>query len=236
MEKIPFSIYDFFAYLSSGAVVLLTADYVWGLGLLSKQDVGPVLGVALVIVAYITGHVVAHFSSAIFEQVVVNRLLKSPTTLLLGEAPRLKLLAKVFRNYHRPLAANIQSAVHCQAQERGCMAAGEGLFQHVYPLVSAIAAYQGRLDDFRNQYGFARNMSFALFTSAATISTAHLLGNPGLRWRWAALTAVGGAAMFFRYLKFFRQFSYEMFLRYTAIPVSVPITPRSEQTATQGAR
>jgi hypothetical protein len=32
MDKIPFSVYDFFAYLSSGAVLVATVDYVWGLG------------------------------------------------------------------------------------------------------------------------------------------------------------------------------------------------------------
>jgi hypothetical protein len=33
MDKIPFSVYDFFAYLSSGAVLMVAIDYVWNLGL-----------------------------------------------------------------------------------------------------------------------------------------------------------------------------------------------------------
>ena len=68
MDKIPFSVYDFFAYLSSGTVVLATVDYVWGLGVLERREVGPVLGIVLVILAYVSGHIVAQFSSFLFEQ------------------------------------------------------------------------------------------------------------------------------------------------------------------------
>jgi|SRR5664279_80105 len=78
MNKIPFSVYDFFAYLSSGAVVLTTIDYVWGLGVLRRKEVGPVLGIALVILAYVTGQIVAQFSSFLFEHIIVKRVLQRP--------------------------------------------------------------------------------------------------------------------------------------------------------------
>src|SRR5277367_2287547 len=88
MDKIPFSVYDLFAYLSSGAVWVLTADYVLGLGLLYQKDVSVVLGVSLVIFAYICGHIIAHFSSFTMEHIVVARLLKRPTSILMGSKPR----------------------------------------------------------------------------------------------------------------------------------------------------
>ena len=84
MDKIPFTVYDFFAYLSSGAVLVATADYIWGLGLLANKEVSPILGVALIILAYVTGHIIAHFSSWLLEQTIVHRVLKSPSVLLLG--------------------------------------------------------------------------------------------------------------------------------------------------------
>jgi hypothetical protein len=31
MDKLPFSLYDFFGYLVSGFLVILAADYVWPL-------------------------------------------------------------------------------------------------------------------------------------------------------------------------------------------------------------
>jgi hypothetical protein len=48
MDKTPFSVYDFFAYLSSGAVLIATADYVWRGGLITRDKIGPVFAVALI--------------------------------------------------------------------------------------------------------------------------------------------------------------------------------------------
>lgn len=219
MDKIPFTVYDFFAYLSSGAVLVATADYIWGLGLLANKEVSPILGVALIILAYVTGHIIAHFSSWLLEQTIVHRVLKSPSVLLLGGEPRWNLFALVFRNYHRPLSKSTQQQVREQAAARNCKAKGEDLFQHAYPIVTSNERFQVRLDDFRNQYGFARNISFALFTSAVAVCVAYGLGH-AVRLRWAILSAVGGVGMFYRFLKFFRQYSYELLLRYSELPNS----------------
>ncbi len=78
---------------------------------------------------------------------------------------------------------------------------GEALFLHAYPIVTANAVIQGRLDSFRNQYGFARNMAFALITSAIAILVARQLGDPFVHLRWALLASLTGIALFYRYLK-----------------------------------
>jgi hypothetical protein len=218
VEKIPFTVYDFFAYLSSGAVWVLTADYVLGFGLLDRDKVSPMLAVVLIIFTYVCGQIVAHFSSFILEQTVVARLLKRPNTILMGEQARLRLFRWVFPGYFRALPKPTQQRVLAQAQVRGVQSTGEALFLHAYPIVSANGALQARLDDFRNQYGFARNMSFAFLTSAITILMAHRFGYHPVRFRWALLSGLAGIALFYRYLKFFRQFSYELFLRYAELP------------------
>jgi hypothetical protein len=78
MYKIPFSVYDFFAYLFSGAIVLAAVDYVGGTGVLIQKDVGLFLGVAFVVFAYVAGQIVAHISSALFEQLFIMRFLSRP--------------------------------------------------------------------------------------------------------------------------------------------------------------
>jgi hypothetical protein len=218
MDKIPFSVYDFFAYLSSGVVWVITADYILGIGLLNKKDIPVVLGVALIIFAYVCGHIVAHFSSFTMEHILVGRLLKRPTSILMGEKPRCRPLRWAFANYFRPLPTHTRNRVSEQAEARGAASAtGEALFMHAYPVVTSNSVIQARLDDFRNQYGFARNMSFALMTSAITIVIAHRLAFHPVRLRWAVLSAVAGVALFYRYLKFFRQYSYELLLRYAEL-------------------
>src|ERR1700732_4479052 len=98
MDKAPFSVHDFFAYLSSGIVWVITADYVLGIGLLNKKDIPVVLGVALIIFAYVCGHIVAHFSSLTMEHILVGRFLKRPSSILMGENPRWRALRWAFAN------------------------------------------------------------------------------------------------------------------------------------------
>lgn len=217
MEKIPFSVYDFFAYLSSGVVLAATADYVWNLGLMTREKVNPFLGIALVILTYVAGHVVAHFSSLFFERLVVHRILKSPSLLLLDACPRLRIFKWAFPNYYRPLSKSTQQRIQEQLAARKCNVQGEALFQHVYPVVTANDRFQLRLDDFRNQYGFARNMSFAFFVAAVVIAIAHWHGPHAVQLRWAIIAALASVTLFYRYLKFFRQYSYELLLRYSEL-------------------
>jgi hypothetical protein len=218
VDKIPFSVYDFFAYLSPAAVVLTTVDYVWGLGILERKEVGPVLGIALVILAYVTGQIVAHFSSFLFEHTIVKRILKRPLSLLLGEKPQWILFAWIFPNFHRAFPENTQTRIREQATVRGCTAQGEGLFLHAYSIMTANERLQSRLDDFRNQYGFARNMSFAFLVCAIAIAAAHFDGAHPVRLRWSLLAAFAAVSLFYRYLKFLHQYSYELFLRYAESP------------------
>lgn len=219
MEKIPFSVYDFFAYLSSGAVLIATADYVFGLGFLAEKDIGPVLATFLIILAYVCGHIVAHFSSFVLEQVLVGQILKRPAALLLGEPPLWTGFAWIFPNYFRAFPQETRRRISQKAELRGFEGKGEGLFLHAYPIVTSSSELQSRLDGFRNQYGFARNMSFAFFIASGTILVAHRYATHPIRLRWAIFAAAGAVTLLFRYLKFFRQYSYELFLRYAELPL-----------------
>jgi hypothetical protein len=113
VDKIPFSVYDFFAYLSSGAVWVVTADYVLGTGLLTQKEITPVFGITLIIFAYVCGHIVAHLSSFIMEHLLVGRLLKRPASTLMGDAPRWRILAWIFPNYFRAFPEQTQRRVGC---------------------------------------------------------------------------------------------------------------------------
>lgn len=219
MDKVPFSLYDFFAYLSSGTVVLAAVDYVWGLGFLERDKVGAALGIALVILAYVTGHIVAQFSAWLLEHTIVKRVLHRPLSLLMGAKPRWVVLAWAFPNFHRPLPVDTQKRVKDQAAARKCTATGEALFLHAYSVVTASEQAQARLDDFRNQYGFARNMCFAFLLSAIAILVSRWYGTHPVRLRWAVLAGFASLALFYRYLKFFHQYSYELLLRYAELPV-----------------
>jgi hypothetical protein len=217
LDKIPFSVYDFFAYLPSGIVLITIADYVMGLGLAQREKIGPFMIVILLVVAYVAGQISAHLSSLFLEETFVARVLRRPSLILLGIEPRWKPFAWVFRNYFRPLPKTTQDRVRQQCANRGCSELGEAMFLHVYALVTVSERAQTRLDDFRNQYGFARNMAFAFFAGSIAILITHMTFSKGILLRWAGLCVVTAIILLYRYLKFFRQYSYELFLRYAEI-------------------
>jgi len=221
LDKIPFSVYDFFAYLSSGTVVLATGDYVLGLGLVGRDKIGPIFAVVLIVLAYVCGHIVAHFSSFILEYFVVGRLLNRPNVLLLGEKPGWRVFGWMFPNYCRALPEITIERVNSQLKAHGLSGTGEGVFLHAYALITANPERQQRLDAFRNQYGFARNMCFAFSLSAVAILVAQRFGSHPVRLRWAMMAVMAAVTLFYRYLKFLKQFSYELFLRYAELPKNV---------------
>jgi len=217
MDKIPFSVYDFFAYLSSGTVVLVTIDYVYKLGILQQKEVSILFGIALVVAAYVCGQLVAHFSALLLEHGLVFKLLKRPTVVLMHDKKFGWVHRYIFPGYHRKLPSETQYRVRKQAESRDVTPTDETLFLHAYPVVTANAKWQARLDDFRNQYGFARNMCLSFFMSGIMLTTSRLLGDPRVKCRYIAIIFGVALTLLYRYLKFFRQFSYELLIRYAEL-------------------
>lgn len=89
-QKIPFTSYDFWAYLSAGFLLLIAVDSAAGKSLLMRESWTIVQGIVAVSVAYAVGHLVASLSSLVFERGLVGRLLGYPRNVLFGQpkAPR----------------------------------------------------------------------------------------------------------------------------------------------------
>ena len=81
-NKLPFTSYDFWAYLSSGFLLLFAVDYVVGKGLLMRDSWAVVQGVIAFASAYFAGHVVASISSLFLERLLVGKMLGYPLPLL----------------------------------------------------------------------------------------------------------------------------------------------------------
>ena len=213
MSRIPFTVYDFFAYLSSGGLVVAAFDVVFGNQWVLRDEIGFGRGLVLILAAYVAGHLIAHFSSFLLEQVGIGRVLERPSSILLGASgPR--GLKNLFPGYYRPLPKETQDRITKAAAARSAPTSGEGLFLHAYGLVTRDKATQERLDEFRNLYGFARNMTLALLVITLPLAVGTWTKQLPESYAWSALSAVLGIGMFYRYLKFFRQFSYQVFITY----------------------
>ncbi|BDT72786.1 hypothetical protein os4_23310 [Comamonadaceae bacterium OS-4] len=210
--KIPFTSYDFWAYLSAGFLLLVTADYVAGSKLLTRDTWTVVQGVVAFSCAYVAGHVIASLSSFLFERLLVGKLLGTPKDVLFGATKAPRFIKFLLSGYFQPLPDETTNLVHSKAASMNAGASSESRFQVAFTSIKTTPAVLARLDNFLNMYGFCRNVALVSFLDAALLYWF---------WRWGggtaeALTGVYvalalGVGMTLRYLKFFRQYASEVF-------------------------
>jgi hypothetical protein len=63
VTKIPFTVYDIFAYVFSGGVVVTAIDYAFGYQWILNVEKSALLAIFIIFLAYVSGHLIAHFSS-----------------------------------------------------------------------------------------------------------------------------------------------------------------------------
>jgi len=215
MNQLPFTVYDFFGYLASGAVVLAgcTAAFVGYEPF--EGSPGVLVGFILVIAIYVLGHIVANLAGDLIERRLVRSHLNPPTEILLGFRAPGKVEAKLLPGYSTPLPAGVRDQILSLAQPR----TGDALFFHCHAVMKSDSAVQARLETFLNLYGFCRNMTLALLIVACSLAAGLGLGtadtgptvSPG--W-WLLGSVLGAIGMFYRYLKFYRQFAVELLTSY----------------------
>src|SRR4051794_39484784 len=117
MDKLPFTVYDFFGCLSSGFVVLvsITAAFVGYEPL--KDNPGFIFAVLFIVLAYITGHIVANLSGDLIERRLVHNKLGMPSEQLL-RPDQTGLWATLFPGYHGRLPTTTQQRVRTRAADR----------------------------------------------------------------------------------------------------------------------
>lgn len=214
MVKIPFSVYDVFAVLAPGLIVIAAADWLLGAGWIS--DGLGVQSLVLIALAYVLGHLLAGLSWFFIEELFVGRVLGRPSLHLFSDEPS-RLRKMILPAYHRRLPPETRERIRERAGAEGFSAAGEALFLHAFGRVKRDPQTMSRLHAFVTQYGFCRNMAFALLlVSFAYGLAAPVVGRASVA-AWAAASLVGGVSLLYRYLGFYRQYSYEVFVSYAEL-------------------
>lgn len=220
MDKTPFSVYDFFAYLASGAMIVVTLDYLFGEQLVLRPTLSVQIFTLLVIASYIVGQVISHLSAVVLEQWLVKRLLGGSTGVLMAGEHSRSPWARLFPQYFHGLKSATIARVMAQAERRGCRLNGDELYDHCYAVVTeASERAASRLDYLKSQYGFARNIAFAFFCSAGMIVYEDLVGPRRINLWWAVAGIAVSVCMLYRYLKFYREYASELLKRYAELPV-----------------
>lgn len=217
MDRLPFSPYDFFGYLASGLLLVVGMDLIFGFPPVLGRNFTVVESAILLLVVYVAGQMIATPAKAFLEDLLVARILRRPNINLL-ERKKPWLRGLIFPGYYQPLSEQAQKRVLTRAESEGIEGIGEDLFLHVRynPQVLENVKLMDRMNGFLNQYGLHRNLSFtALLLGAALLLKFKLTSevNPELA-KYAAASLGAGVLLFYRYLKFFRQYSYELFNTY----------------------
>jgi len=217
IDKVPFDVYDFFGYLASGLLILLSMEMVLGFPHVLGQDLTVVDTAALILGAYVAGQCVAAPARLVLEDGLVDKVLKRPSVNLFRN--KRPLVRRVLApGYYQQLPEDRRKKVGDRAKDEGVQGTGEELFLHVRysDEIRGNPTAMGRLDNFLAKYGFARNLGFtALLVGTAMLADSLLTDGPNPELSQYGVTAlVAGLFLVNRYLKFFRQYSYEMFNTY----------------------
>jgi hypothetical protein len=218
--KLPFSVYDFFAYLSAGFILLCAADYAFDAHWLLTEKLAPGQALLLTIVSYIAGHLIANVSSFLIEHKLVRGLLGAPEELLF-QNHQIGRWSKLFPVYFKPFPPETQRRVLDKASANGITAPGRGLFFHCFAIVKRSKSTLERLNAFLSLYGFCRNVSVACLLAAGVLLFGAVFHSGGARPEklgLAFLAAVGSIGLLYRYLKFFKHYTEEVFRTYAELP------------------
>ncbi|WP_265946230.1 hypothetical protein [Dechloromonas sp. A34] len=214
-QKFPFTSYDFWAYLSSGFMLLFAVDQAAGMNLLMRDSWTVVQSAIAISLAYTVGQLVASLSSWLFERGLVGKLLGYPRNVLFGQNKAWPWVQGLLPAYFAPLPPATQKAVLEKSGKVGISMPGEALFWPAHAAGRATPAVAARMDNFLNLYGFCRNTALVGAVDAAILYASYLQPKgPQEHLLWARIALFIGLGMTLRYLKFFRHFALEVFTSY----------------------
>lgn len=217
MKDIPFDPYDFFGYLSAGLLVLAALELLIGIPTVIGQEHKAFDLALIVLSAYIAGQIVATPAKALLEDLIARKALGAPTSLLITKKSERSRRRFVAPGYFAPLDETVRSRVLARAEAEGLATpSGESLFQHVRfrENMLADALLAKRLDLFLSRYGFARNLSFVSLSFSAAVLIRHGVDTSSVLTRYAVVAMVGGILLFYRFLKFYRLYAFELLSTY----------------------
>jgi hypothetical protein len=216
----PFTDYDFYAYLTAGMVFIAACDYsLAGQVLIDRSEWTLVQIVFWTAVAYLAGQLLAAPSSALLEHFVVRTVLRPPIAIQLGLIERRwreRVVAFLFANReYAPLPKEIRGRIIERAAkaldvEIDSLSDPEAIFGVAYLVARRSEDAVSRMDQFRNLYGFSRNISFVGLLAAGIIGYRYWqspAADVGYFLFGSLLLAIG---MFGRFVKFYAAFGAEV--------------------------
>jgi hypothetical protein len=222
----PFTDYDFYAFLGAGVTVVVALDYAFFDGLLTLHDQWSFArGAAVTFASYVCGQLVAIPSAILFEDSALRRcFLRDPEQVLIDSNRNRRwperIISPLVGKYYRALEHSIIEDIYTRAQaETGrtrqeLFANPSAIFQRGFQSARQNNDIRARLDDFRNQYGFNRNLSVASLIASGTILYHWYITGQSNDLKLLAIAVTVAVGMFIRYWKYYCHYTAEVFRHY----------------------
>lgn len=214
----PFTDYEFYAYITSGVIVIAGVDYtLFGGVLVNRTEWTIVQGVFWTMISYLVGHITAGLSSFALEQTLVKKVFRAPELIILGlQKPRLferafkSLFAREYSAFPQTnsdqIIEKLAASLKC---DRASLTDPEAMFQTAFSISRYESTSEVRLNQFMNLYGFCRNTAFA-FLLVAALLVWKMTFSPVAMDNWLLIGAlVMAVGMFGRFLKFYSAYTRE---------------------------
>lgn len=218
-DHFPFTDYDFYAYLASGGLLLAVIDYIFNAGAVLTQPDWSFGQIVLAVAgSYVLGHIVAMLAQTTLETSLIGSLFAKPMDIQLGtKQPRFheKMLGKMVGRYYEPMkSVSCQNTLQKAATKLSCevteITEGESVFLLGFKDSFADEKLRHRIDGFRNQYGFCRNVAFVALVASLLLVWSACTNSMSLHWWLAAVSFLIFVAMFTRFMKFLATFQAEV--------------------------
>jgi hypothetical protein len=222
MEKIPFSIYDFFGYLAPGILLVGSIDYFFiDQQLIKYAGENFLTGLISILLIYIIGHIISTPSYWLLEKVIIDKNLKPPRETLFQDKTSIMGFKKLFSSYYNPFSEKVRNEIFksleigkdIKLNDEIC----KGIYQLAYSKVKIDEQSMLSLNTFLYLYGFARSISLTCFVVVIMLLISSIISGAWNNAYWILAFVVAGITMFYRFLKFYRYYSYDMFLSFLSL-------------------
>lgn len=216
----PLTNYEFYAYLTTGMIVVAAADRAFmGSVLANEASWKVVYAVFWTAIAYLIGHIVAMPSSALLEHWLAKRVLRDPSAIILGlEEKRLRercfgtvVGAREYEPFPKDFRSGILTKIAGVLKVSESAVEPEAAFQCAFAQARSITDSATRMDNFLNQYGLCRNVSFASALAAGFLAWFACQTGERLDTILAIGAGVLALGMFARFIKFYAAYTREVF-------------------------
>lgn len=208
----PLTDFDFWAFLTSGGIILLAINQSFSLGWLEKESWTAIQIAVALTFAYFVGHAVAEIASRLLEKRLARKIIGSPSEIISTPKEKNKL-AKYFLSNSLEPALKELVLKHRHVDDRS----DAEIYLRASILARRDPATSSRLSVFQNQYSMCRNVCFACFFAFVLLLTSGIVLHKITDFYWSITALIMAMIMLIRFLKYYKQYSLEIYHHFIGV-------------------